>query len=268
MKQLDYIPEYHNSHAGRGLECDDPEPKAYELDDNMGVVVVEWSIDNDGYAVLDYLGKYTDKREEYVIDRKIGILLGEGDPEPEMEGFLPEKYRGDAEPYIPENDIPDDVWRKAEEDWDEAWDAWNDKHGYGEAACDLSTWRSSREYRFFRVGQDYLEHEWKFSNKSIQEYYADALRKMRRYSIPQLAGVEGEPTRKQATRCLSILYMVQDYERMEDYNKGDWGMLNCWAYLYLNGESVDYEVVCGIESDASESDFAEVERQQIGEVTG
>lgn len=266
MKILEYVPEYHHQ-CPEKIVLDEPEARAWQRDDGSAVVV-QWTLDIHGYEYLqDSLGSYTSEHGEGIIDREKGILLGEGDPEPEMDDFLPEQYKQDAEPYVVDSEIPDDVWAKADEDCDEAWDKWNYTDGYGEDACWLTTRRDDRSYRYFKTAEDYMSHSWSsFSNKSVLGFYNDKLREMKKYDIPMLADVEGEPTRKQAMHCLAALYIVQDYERMEAYEKGDWCLMTCWAYLYRNEEQVEYAVCGGMPSDASPADIEQLEKELIEEV--
>lgn len=65
-------------------------------------------------------------------------------------------------------------------------------------------------------------------------------------------------------------YMRQDFERMESYHRGEWGMVGVYARASITVAGIIQTVqsggLWGIESDSDESYFAEIEAEQLSEL--
>jgi hypothetical protein len=62
-----------------------------------------------------------------------------------------------------------------------------------------------------------------------------------------------------------VKYILQDYERMEDGNRGFWSSVGCVVTMKIEGEEVAYASLWGIESDCGEDYTKEVEEDLISE---
>jgi hypothetical protein len=60
-----------------------------------------------------------------------------------------------------------------------------------------------------------------------------------------------------------VKYILQDYERMEDGNRGFWSTVGCVVTMYIEGEEVAYASLWGIESDCGDGYSKEVEEDLI-----
>lgn len=60
------------------------------------------------------------------------------------------------------------------------------------------------------------------------------------------------PTRVEMTTALDIVYMCQDYERMEDHARGGWSMTGVVVTILLDGEEIARASLWGIESDCGD----------------
>lgn len=67
-------------------------------------------------------------------------------------------------------------------------------------------------------------------------------------------------------------YMIQDYERMEAYNRQDWCMyfLIAEAQVVINGiiQTVTSGGLGGVESDSGDEYFEEIKQEQLNELSG
>jgi hypothetical protein len=62
-----------------------------------------------------------------------------------------------------------------------------------------------------------------------------------------------------------VKYILQDYERMEDANRGFWSSVGCVVTMFIDGEEVAYASLWGIESDCGDGYSKEVEEDLIDE---
>lgn len=63
-----------------------------------------------------------------------------------------------------------------------------------------------------------------------------------------------------------IKYAVQDYERAEGLNEGDWSMLHVWAEVVIDGNTFRSGGLSGVESDASGAYLKEIEGEEIAQL--
>lgn len=196
---------------------------------------IEWLYDDD--PIYDWIGEYTDKANEGVIDRKEGVLYGGPVPEPEEPEEL---YEGRPIPPEPEDYESDELYVAACETWnekyfayreiehayDKAYDEWNDSFALEVLADGLATPWERNSYRFF---QPYAGGE-----KVDSEHYEK--------------------------------YALQDYERVVGLERGDWCFAVCQVTLSVDGIELGFESLCGIESDSG-SYIEEVEQDMIKELT-
>jgi hypothetical protein len=196
---------------------------------------IEWQYDDS--PDLSYLGEYTDKPGEWTIDRKNGWLLGEHVNDhityyaSEEERQLPEDERNAALEVRLDKWFLDHPWFEADfyEQVDEySIDAYY--YGYEVLATDLRGTYERNSYRYFVPANSYTG--------------------------------ESFPDVDQAER---VKYILQDFERMEDANRGYWSPVGCVVTMYIEGEEVAYASLWGIESDCGEDYTKEVEEDLIDE---
>ncbi len=86
------------------------------------------------------------------------------------------------------------------------------------------------------------------------------------------ANLEPAASRALATERLDLIYIKQDYQRHESYNRGDWCMLGIIAkatvQLTSKGpvQTLRSGGLWGIESDSEEDYFATVEREELDDL--
>lgn len=114
-----------------------------------------------------------------------------------------------------------------------------------------------REYRYWYPGSNHFPHDPK--------------------SWAHVSAKDKAQVRKQYGSLAKAdqAYMMQDYQRMEAYNRGDWGMVGLWAEAavsYLTGagghrrETLRSGGLWGIESDSDKAYFAEVEQDELADL--
>ena len=193
--------------------------KTYTQEKHGHTFTIKWEVEE--WADLDDLGEFTQKADDYIVDRQDGTLRGAMPPEPEepeVDKPYPEDYpdtdEGQAE-YDAAHTLYDDAWDKH----DEAMDEWEEN---GQAILEQWLPRMGRgEYRYFK---------------------------------PYAGGLDPEENLEEWTK-----YAVQDYRRISDYGNG-WCYLylvvttpaptcKCCGHTETLSASVGF-----IESDISDAD--------------
>jgi hypothetical protein len=224
------------------------EKKEVQLDKRTKVVV-EWMYDTD--SDLSWLGAWTDKEHEYVIDRVKGVFLGK------LKEF------GDIE--VPLSDLITTLQPAlVDEDGDLTSAAWDAAQRYLEAkATDLGMWfgdsDDSLEVRFDDEKQVFYVNDtyhYEILAKYLGRTCYDSSREYR-YWEP---GCNYNPPKD----ADEVRYCLADWKRMEDYNNQGWFMSGCQATVYIDGIEVGQSYgLWGIESDSDAADKREIEEGQI-----
>jgi len=194
--------------------------------------------------IHDTLGKYTDKDDDYIVDRKLGALVGPYLPEPEEpDAPDPQDFATDVD-----YDAAEEEYSAAMDLYDAAYDAWDDDWGNREILADNLYTRGGcyTEYRYFKP---FAGGESKPGGK-----YTD------------LDGEHIIPV-EEWTR-----WAVQDYERAEGLNRGDWCFVGVVVEIDAPACALCGHVekltasLWGIESDADDSEFDEIRDNLIEEL--
>ena len=213
-------------------------------------------------ADLSYLGTFTDKLQDtYLIDRRDGTLLSPSHAQT-YNHPLSHSYPADADPedtddseltaartalltqakndhWNPEGDSIDDLIYEFSDDFATL-------HlyvsGRQELRANLSTRSSMREYHYY-VPANHLPHNptnWNHVDpQTIQQM------------ISQYGSLENA----------DIHFATEDYERYDDYLRGNWCELILTIELYASGQLIDSYCVGGYESDAR--DYIRQEIQDV-----
>jgi len=178
---------------------------------------------------FSFLGEYGEEEKEYCIDRHNGIMLGQ--TEFISTTITGEKYHGN---FIVENWFADEKLTYDDNDYYNPTEEWNDDNtevtltGNGRIvlANSLSTNYDRNSYRYFYPPVDNYE------------------------------GIEEEEL---------IKYCIQDYKRMENYNRGNWYFMGIIVTMYYDGEEIAENSLWGIESDIGNDDREKIIDDLISE---
>lgn len=203
---------------------------------------IEWKPDD--WGDLSFYGSPTDKRDEYVVDRRKGQLLGAyatkvfSLPYEKIIGRGLEKY-----PYSRYGKSPtSDTWAIAEEILMAQYDAC----GISDESDGGPTVNWDEKTHIFTMGVSGLEILADNLGRTMgwHEY---------RYFRPENIDKEHPE------------YAVEDWKRWEDYNRGYWSYYVCIATIYKDGVEFASDSCGGIESDNDKEYIAEMERTVLGE---
>lgn len=198
------------------------------------IIVIETDVD---YSPdTSFMGEYTDVMAEYTIDRKEGVMYGPYVAKtyelPGSEGIedFGDEFEEDlfvsseGRKRLLEMALKDFVESQIDDGdmYVENRTAFLTASDYSILARDLGYSYDRNEYRFYQVSDNYAP-----------------------YDNPE-----------------SIKYAIEDWERHERLNDGDWCFLFVSATLYVEGEEIAHDVIGGIESDSKE-DIAEVTKEMI-----
>ena len=217
--------------------------ESYEIERNGRIFRMRLEVEE--YPDASWIGEYTDKDDDYIIDRKMGALVGPYLPDPEEPDAPDPQDFATREEYH----VAVEQYAIAMVRYDAAYDAWNDEGNREILADDLHTWggRYCTEYRYFKPS----------------------------------AGGENEPggtytDREGVEHTISVeewtKWAVQDYERAEGLNRGDW----CFVGVVVQVDAPAcsrcghvetlYASLWGIESDSEDAYFEEVRDDLISEL--
>jgi len=142
------------------------------------------------------------------------------------------------------------------EKYDEAMNDWEYQNGCEILAQDLSTMDNDRECQYFSNGQ-YLPHNPKNWSR-VGQVELDATHTQAESKLTEFSIDTGNKAKD-----LDVLRACRDYERAEDYGDG-WSVIGCIVEIH-HGECVIGKSygACGIDSDLSDGDKADVEKEQI-----
>lgn len=237
--------------------------KTYKLGDIRITVKVVPDEDPD----LSHLGEYTDKRAGIVVDRATGRLLADEsdihiyqDDEKYTASVnaLYEKYDAQmAKYYSAKTDRTARTWKKRADATYEAIMAEEERVNalYDADLRAAETLREAghrvyvddRSCRYWRPGENHIPH----NPHNWDHVQGDDLARV----IAEYGSVE------QA----DYAYALEDWARMEAYERGDWHMVGVVATVYIDGKEVAESSVWGIESDSGEDYLDEVGRDMIFE---
>ena len=208
---------------------------------------VKWEADT--YPDLSWLGEYTDKPSGLYVDRKLGYIFNDDDQVTDQQRvYKAEEFdrsvavRDDIARYLLSKDgYHCQEFEVEEADGLIAVAAFDCVQFYKQGLSTMG-WG---EYRYFQSPDERynLTSRWKADHP---EEYAELMAKH---------GSE----EAYAAHCLA-----EDYQRMVDYNKGNWYMQGCVVTVTLDGLEVGYDALWGIESDAGDL-HQEVEAQCVAE---
>jgi hypothetical protein len=202
---------------------------------------VAWLVDR--WPDLLEFGKYTDREDDHVIDRRRGVLLGELEPEPDHAEYVPDDTGGLSVEAL--DALEDAYWT--------AYDEWASEGRRQVLATGLPTWRDARTSRFF-VSNRTLPHSprnWDHvADEEVQALLERYQKDLARY------GIQSDDPRE----ALDILLACQDYVRMEDYENGLWYMTYCVVTRLVGGVPMGSDQVGGVPSDEPDSYRVDVEQ--------
>jgi len=195
-------------------------------------LVFKMRLEVEEYPDTSWIGEYTNKDDAFIVDRRHGFLYGDWEEEP---------FEPDPQDYATE-----DEYDEAMVDYALVYDEWNDK-GRREILAEVSNRYQWGEYRYFKPcaggenepGGKYTDQEGIEHTISVEEW---------------------------------TKWAVQDYERVESMNRGDW----CFVGVVVE---IDAPVcsrcghverltasLWGIASDSDDSYFEEVRDDLIREL--
>ena len=191
----------------------------YEREKDGHTFHIKWEVEE--WSDLDDLGTFTDKDDDYIVDRQDGTLRGTWPEEP----YEPEMDEPDPSDY-PDTDIGQREYEVAYALYDDAWDAYH-------TALDA----------------------WNENGATILEQWLPRMeRGQYRYFKPFAGDVDPEVDLETWTK-----YAVQDYMRVSDYGNG-WCYLYCVVSVMAPacskcGHAEKLEASCGmIESDVDDKE--------------
>jgi hypothetical protein len=206
-----------------------------KIQDSPTTFLVRWEYDYDT-AMFDG-GAYTSVREEWTIDRERGYLLGERFFDREQ------KFANEA-----------------------VADAWEDEHPeYRVDLYEYSQQTEDREdnWRTLYVNDELTGEEVMLTYSGYEILATDLHRRDHpheyRYFKPHVENYEG------VLNDDLIKYCIQDYERAEALNRGEWGYTGCIVTMYVDGLEVAAASLWGIESDSGDDYIQVVEQDLIAE---
>jgi hypothetical protein len=209
-----------------------------KIQDGPARFVVNWVYDYDSSMFEE--GEYTSDEGEWTVDRERGYLLGE------------RVY--DA--------------RKKFDNEDKA-SVWEDEHPeYEVSHYEMSQqvadkFYAEHGYHNFYVGEDLAGDEVTVFYSGYEVLARDLRRTYRhndyRYFKPPVGNYLGVPKDE------LIKYCIQDYERAEALNRGEWGYTGCIVTMYVDGLEVASHSVWGIPSDEDKSELEATEQDLIAE---
>jgi len=229
---------------------------------------IEWKYDED--PDVSYLvGKCTDNRDEYVFDRREGLLLGEY-----VEKTLTLKYS-----RIPGRKMVEDVYSRSGkspsgETWAYAEKYFEDKAQAAGLAFDDEfdvayevRWDTDEKEFYLELSgyailaQDLGHH----INRNNEYRYVYASENHLPHNPKNWSHVSPESMDGESFEAADIRYAVEDYERWERFISDWWCMLGCVVTVYKDGVEISHDSLWGIESDSDKSYFAEVEEGCLSE---
>jgi hypothetical protein len=250
---------------------------------------IDWINDPDGDT--SWLGDFVSRRpDEYFIDRKHGVFLGEQVEIPyievhvsELKPFVkqPGRYVLQKSGYVR---TPDEMSGSFEYD-----DGYATPDGYGAAQRaivakieEMGYWwedyddgtvvQHDPERRVFYVDSTWA---WKLLAKDLGHTWGGD--RYMRYWVPSENHIPHNPRNwahvkeEDRAECIAkygslektdIHYAIEDWKRLEDYGCG-WSFMGCKVTVFVDGIKVGESSVCGIDSDCDSKYREEVERDEI-----
>ena len=209
-------------------------------------ITVRWFTDD--WVDLSLLGEFTSAADENQVDRETGLLLGEAVDEPDCP--FEEMSYDEFDEFVdsPEYQIIVDKYNSDMETHERA-------GGCEILASGLSTMGSHRECQFFGKSQ-HLPHNaanWKHvSQQELDQAHDSAEARLAQYNIN--TGDKAED--------LDVLGACLDYQRVVDYNQGDWFLMGCIAEIQHDGVVIGTSYMGGIESDCDDNEH-DIERELV-----
>lgn len=219
-------------------------------------VEIKLLIDDD--PDTSHLGKYTDREQDYTIDRRMGYLLGpmvcathylenvDDDPEYDLSDFSPKNvYEAEVN----------------HENYDEETRTFEIGYNYRPILAFVNQNYDRNACRYFVPSGDAYLHKDRFTpwheNISDEDYTPEEKARFDEHSV-LMREIPGFEDTKNPDFWREILYFAEDYARMEEYNNQEFSYLGYEVVVSRDGTDYAEETLWGFQSDYEEEIWGDI----------